>query len=116
MPKQWRMNHKILVLTATALITALLVLGLAVNAQQTMPSTVNLYEVTPTEAVQYFTSGKIDIYLNPFALPPNVLSQLSTTPGIQMVSPAITSAYDLLFNPYPSNTTFNHLPIGSLDS
>ncbi|WP_243675335.1 hypothetical protein [Vulcanisaeta distributa] len=95
------------ILTAAVLITALLMVSLIVNAQQTMPSTVNLYEVTPTEAVQYFTSGRIDIYLNPFALPPNILSQLSTTPGIQMVSPAVTSAYDLLFNPYPSNTTFN---------
>ena len=107
MPTQEKSRNRALVAVVTALIAALLALGFAVNAQQTMPSTVNLYEVTPTEAVQYFTSGKIDIYLNPFALPPNVLSQLSTTPGIQMVSPSITSAYDLLFNPYPGNTTFN---------
>lgn len=108
MPQQGRISsNKVLALAITALAIVLVMAGLAINAQQTMPSTVNLYEVTPTEAVQYFTSSRIDIYLNPFALPPNVLSQLSTTPGIQMVSPAITSAYDLLFNPYPSNTTFN---------
>jgi hypothetical protein len=58
MPTQEKSRNRALVAVVTALIAALLVLGFAVNAQQTMPSTVNLYEVTPTEAVQYFTSVK----------------------------------------------------------
>jgi peptide/nickel transport system substrate-binding protein len=109
MPNKGETISYVLIITVMAITIIALALSLTINAQQTltMPSTIYVYEVSPTEAVQYFTSNKIDIYLNPFALPPNVLSQLATTPGIQMVSPAITSGYDLLFNPYPSNTTFN---------
>ncbi|WP_243681318.1 ABC transporter substrate-binding protein [Vulcanisaeta souniana] len=107
MPTQRKTINHVLLLMTIATVTALLVMGFVASAQQTTPSTINLYEVTPTEAVQYFTSGRIDIYLNPFALPTNVLTQLSSTSGIQMVSPSITSAFDLLFNPAPSNTTFN---------
>ncbi len=82
-------------------------LALVVNAQQ-MPQTVNIYEVSSSQVAQYFSSGKIDLFLNPWALPPSTLSQLSTNPNITFVSPAPISIYDYLFNPYPpSNTTFN---------
>ncbi|MFP3313123.1 MAG: ABC transporter substrate-binding protein [Thermocladium sp.] len=85
-----------------------LAMGLALVAYaQQMPQTVNIYEVSSSQVPQYFSSGKIDIFLNPWALPPSTLSQLSSNPNITFVSPAPISIYDYLFNPYPSNTTFN---------
>ncbi|AEA12669.1 oligopeptide ABC transporter, substrate-binding protein [Thermoproteus uzoniensis 768-20] len=95
-----------------ALAAAVLVLSAYLSTAQTtssssMPQTITVTEVPKDQVALYFQSGKIDMYLNPWALPTNVLAQLQQNPNVTFVSPGMISAYDLLFNPYPSNTTFN---------
>jgi peptide/nickel transport system substrate-binding protein len=90
-----------------AIALAALLATYLVSAQTTMPQTVTVLEVPTDQAALYMSSGKIDLYLNPWALPVNVLTQLQQNPNVTMVSPGMISGYDLLFNPYPSNTTFN---------
>lgn len=72
-----------------------------------MPQTIYVTSVQPSLVPQYLQTDQIDLYLNPFAIPPDVFQTLTTIPGVSLVSPAISGADDLLFNPYPSNTTFN---------
>jgi peptide/nickel transport system substrate-binding protein len=72
-----------------------------------MAQTVQVMEVQPSLVPQYLQTDQIDLFLNPFAIPSNIFQTLTTIPGVSLVSPAVTGADDLLFNPYPSNTTFN---------
>ncbi|MGC8605948.1 MAG: ABC transporter substrate-binding protein [Vulcanisaeta sp.] len=106
MTKESRKIVQVILVLMTLLILSLV---LVLNAQQAapMPQTVNIYEVPRDQIAQYFASGKIDVFLNPWAIPVNVLQQLLQNPNVTFVSPGLISAYDLLFNPYPSNTTFN---------
>lgn len=92
-----------------AVLAAIVVLSAYLSTAQAtpMPQTVTITEVPKDQVALYFQSGKIDIYLNPWALPVNVLAQLQQNPNVTIVSPGMISAYDLIFNPYPSNTTFN---------
>jgi len=99
----------LVIITLSILLIIILTLIPGINAQQAppMPQTINIYEVPRDQIAQYFASGKIDVFLNPWAIPVNVLQQLQQNPNVTFVSPGLISAYDLLFNPYPSNTTFN---------
>jgi Predicted solute binding protein len=72
-----------------------------------MAQTVQVMEVQPSLVPQYLQTDQIDLFLNPFAIPSNIFQTLTTIPGVSLVSPTVTGADDLLFNPYPSNTTFN---------
>ncbi|MGC8570711.1 MAG: ABC transporter substrate-binding protein, partial [Caldivirga sp.] len=74
-----------------------------------MAQTIELIQVSPTLVPQYFETGQIDVFLNPYFLSATIWSQLRSIPGIVMLSPTYASGDALEFNPYPSNTTFNPL-------
>ncbi|WP_069808343.1 ABC transporter substrate-binding protein [Vulcanisaeta thermophila] len=101
-------SRQLLLLTVVTilLISTITMLAIAQQAPP-MPQVINVYEVPRDQIPQYFSTGKIDVFLNPWAIPPNILTQLQQNPNITFVSPGLISGYDLLFNPYPSNTTFN---------
>lgn len=96
------------ILLAAALAAVLVLSAYLSTAQATpMPQTVTVTEVPNNQVPLYFQSGKIDLHLNPWALPVDVLTRLQQNPNLTLVSPGMISGYDLLFNPYPSNKTFN---------
>jgi Predicted solute binding protein len=100
-------SRKVVILAA--LTAAVLVLSAYLSTAQAtpMPQTVTVTEVPNDQVPLYFQSGRIDLHLNPWALPVNIVAQLQQNPNLTLVSPGMISAYDLLFNPYPSNKTFN---------
>jgi peptide/nickel transport system substrate-binding protein len=100
-------SRKVVILAALA--AAVLVLSAYLSTAQAtpMPQTVTVTEIPNDQVPLYFQSGRIDLHLNPWALPVNIVAQLQQNPNLTLVSPGMISAYDLLFNPYPSNKTFN---------
>ncbi|MBP1449043.1 MAG: ABC transporter substrate-binding protein, partial [Thermoproteus sp.] len=102
------MTDKKLLIALSLAVAAIIISSYAAFAQTTpMPQTVTVTEIPPDQAYLYFSSGKIDLYLNPWKLPPDVLARLQGNPNFTLVSPTMRAAYALLFNPYPSNKTFN---------
>ncbi|MGC9170253.1 MAG: ABC transporter substrate-binding protein [Thermoproteus sp.] len=100
-------SRKVIILAALAAAVLVLSAYLSIAQATPMPQTITVTEIPNDQVPLYFQSGKIDLHLNPWAIPVNIITQLQQNPNITFVSPGMISGYDLLFNPYPSNKTFN---------